>query len=621
MMESLQPQQQQQQQQLQLGIGSKRKRDESIGGSSSNDRSNPTPNNVVDVDASSSGKAAGGSAPNVSPPVSRARGESESLHQTTSSSGAAGATTTADRRMRQPTLAVYGMISDTGALKKELSDRDSMIEELKGTVSSLEEELSRRDSHLAIADEQIKRTAGKLDHFREVMRDEMLKAAKAGRVEARRLLFQKHFELGQIVTWPGTGKEMWAEGNTMRDLIQQLNETKQRRDKAEALRQAAYRNSKPLRQDKDKDRGDSVGFEGQEALLDALEEYRLRCSEHTILNNRIAEIEQRMQALESEKKVFLKEIRRFNDEEASEFLAVPAIGENGRYVLMHLLGKGGFSEVWKAFDLVEGIYVACKIHSVKSEWNGQTRAHYLKHVERELEIMRQLQHPHLTQLYDVFQLNATMFVSVIEFSEGIDLDTYLKRYHRMKEADVRLVILQVVGALRYLSTLENPIIHYDLKPANILFHAADPNMLEVKITDFGLSKIIGTSREGPSDNPSIELTSQGTGTYWYLPPECFETSTTPRISNKVDVWAVGIICYQMLYGCRPFAEGKSQKAIWQEKLILSSARALTFPDTPSIGSDAKNFIERCLAFNVNERYDVAQMSRDPFLLRTNKRGK
>lgn len=102
------------------------------------------------------------------------------------------------------------------------------------------------------------------------------------------------------------------------------------------------------------------------------------------------------------------------------------------------------------------------------------------------------------------------------------------------------------------SPQHKPIIHYDLKPANILFdgHYA------AKIADFGLSKTVD---EG---NTSIELTSQGAGTYWvcttlraantltvcrqYLPPECFEASS-PKISPKVDVWSVGVIFYQSAF--------------------------------------------------------------------------
>lgn len=89
-----------------------------------------------------------------------------------------------------------------------------------------------------------------------------------------------------------------------------------------------------------------------------------------------------------------------------------------------------------------------------------------------------------------------------------------------------------------------------------------------KITDFGLSKIMD------DDNPhDMELTSQGAGTYWYLPPECFEKgSRPPRISTKVDVWSAGVIFYQMLFGERPFGEG-----LGQEQALNYYSRAIPVP--------------------------------------------
>lgn len=85
-----------------------------------------------------------------------------------------------------------------------------------------------------------------------------------------------------------------------------------------------------------------------------------------------------------------------------------------------------------------------------------------------------------------------------------------------------MIISQIFSGLFYLNELKRPIIHYDLKPANILFHNG-----EIKITDFGLSKIMEENQD------AIELTSQGAGTYWYLPPECF-INGNPQISSKVN---------------------------------------------------------------------------------------
>ena len=77
-----------------------------------------------------------------------------------------------------------------------------------------------------------------------------------------------------------------------------------------------------------------------------------------------------------------------------------------RYVLMNLLGKGGFSEVWRAYDLIEMQHVAVKIHQLESSWSDAKKENYTKHVSREYEIHRDVRHPRIVSLYSVFEIDA-----------------------------------------------------------------------------------------------------------------------------------------------------------------------------------------------------------------------
>lgn len=278
-------------------------------------------------------------------------------------------------------------------------------------------------------------------------------------------------------------------------------------------------------------------------------------------------------------------------------------------MLLSLLGKGGFSEVWRAYDLDELREVAVKIHQLDSRWSESKKDNYTKHVSREYEIHRGVRHPRIVSLYDVFEIDNNSFATVLECCKGTDLDTLLKERSSLPERDARAILLQILSGMNYLSHSSGSrqgIIHYDLKPGNILFDEYG----DAKITDFGLSKII----DAPDAAESMELTSQGAGTYWYLPPECFITDQTVRISNKVDVWSIGVIYYQMLFGKRPFGDGMSQDRVLTNNTMLN-ARNVHFPDSTKVSSECKNFIQLCLTYDQALRPTIAQICSDPYVLK------
>uniref|UniRef100_A0A452S8I4 Tousled like kinase 2 n=1 Tax=Ursus americanus TaxID=9643 RepID=A0A452S8I4_URSAM len=241
----------------------------------------------------------------------------------------------------------------------------------------------------------------------------------------------------------------------------------------------------------------------------------------------------------------------------------------------------------------------------------EKKENYHKHACREYRIHKELDHPRIVKLYDYFSLDTDSFCTVLEYCEGNDLDFYLKQHKLMSEKEARSIIMQIVNALKYLNEIKPPIIHYDLKPGNILL-VNGTACGEIKITDFGLSKIMDDDSYNSVDG--MELTSQGAGTYWYLPPECFVVGKEPpKISNKVDVWSVGVIFYQCLYGRKPFGHNQSQQDILQENTILK-ATEVQFPPKPVVTPEAKAFIRRCLAYRKEDRIDVQQLACDPYLL-------
>jgi tousled-like kinase len=412
--------------------------------------------------------------------------------------------------------------------------------------------------------------------------------------------------------------ESWEDGFANTKLREEYESLRVRKERLEGRMKEAKKSVKrvttskgemlppPPKKDVD-DSGDAYGAMEVKDDLDAMEaEESVRMHLANLKKEESSLLEQE-KLLEKEKIVHIRTLKRVQNEDSSRFRDRPKLHD--RYVLISLLGKGGFSEVWKAHDLDELRDVAVKIHQLDSRWSEDKKRNYTKHVSREYEIHRDVRHPRIVSLLDVFEIDHNSFATVLEYCRGTDLDSLLKEHKTVNEKDARAILLQIVCGMRYLNTPRSDgsrqgIIHYDLKPGNILFDEYG----DAKITDFGLSKII----DGEDGGDSMELTSQGAGTYWYLPPECFMTGAGVRISNKVDVWSIGVIYYQMLLGKRPFGDGMSQDRVLSNSLILN-AKSVQFPDKPAISSGAKEFISWCLTHDMNSRPDIASLCAAPYL--------
>lgn len=486
---------------------------------------------------------------------------------------------------------VLSLRAKVAALEEDLRKSRKETSDYQNLCRQLEKELKDLKDH----EQQMKPKRTK------IIADLLISVSKAERQEARLKVRQDSLRLGNVgVTRAGTLiSETWEDGQALKDLnahLKQLLET----------REAIERQRKSLKK-KQADKGDGPDGENgvpEEDFLLQDEIYKSRLAsikreEETILRER--------DRYEFEKGRLIREMKRIRDEDGSRFNSFQIL--NHRYALLNLLGKGGFSEVYKAYDLVDHKYVACKLHGLNAQWSEEKKQSYIRHAIREYNIHKTLVHHHIVRLWDIFEIDHNTFCTVLEYCSGKDLDAVLKATPLLPEKEARIIIVQIFQGLVYLNRRVQKIIHYDLKPGNVLFDEFGV----AKVTDFGLSKIV----EDDVGSQGMELTSQGAGTYWYLPPECFELSKIPLISSKVDVWSAGVLFYQMLFGRRPFGHDQTQERILREDTIIK-ARKVEFPSRPTVSNEAKELIRRCLTYDQADRPDVLTIAHDPYLTYTKK---
>lgn len=211
--------------------------------------------------------------------------------------------------------------------------------------------------------------------------------------------------------------------------------------------------------------------------------------------------------------------------------ALPVLKE--RYLVQQFITRGGMSMIYQGLDLQRNRIVALKIlHET-----NHTSSMYARYLLHEASIISSLRHPHIVQVYDNGQQDSVSFI-VLEFIEGITLyqEIQAQRVLSVKRAlTIARAVALALGAVHNCG-----IVHQDVKPLNIMLGQSG----EIKLIDFGIATKYQEAYENEPTDKDLFL-----GTPQYLSPE--QAQGFP-VSPATDVYALGVVLYEMLVGRRPF---------------------------------------------------------------------
>ncbi len=267
----------------------------------------------------------------------------------------------------------------------------------------------------------------------------------------------------------------------------------------------------------------------------------------------------------------------------------------GPYEILGAIGSGGMGDVYRAHDARLDRFVAIKVlpDAVKDDPERRER------FEREARAIAALNHPNIVTIHSVERAGDASFLTM-ELVEGKPLTSVIPRGGLPIER-VLAVMIQVVDAIA--AAHQKGITHRDLKPANIMVGEGAQHG-RVKVLDFGLARVAGPplASEGTTALPTALATGEGRilGTVAYMSPEQAEGKP---VDGRSDLFALGVILYEMATGQRPFAGETSISII---SAIVKDTPTSVTELNPALPRDFARIVKRALAKDPERRYQTAK---------------
>lgn len=221
-----------------------------------------------------------------------------------------------------------------------------------------------------------------------------------------------------------------------------------------------------------------------------------------------------------------------------------ALGEE--YTIERELPRGGMSRVFLANENALGRKVVIKV--LAPELAATLSAERFK---REIMLAARLQHPHIVPLLHAGEAGGSLYYTM-PFVEGESLRDRMSRDRQMNLTEVSRILEEVASALGYAH--EQGVVHRDMKPENVLFFHG-----QAVVLDFGIAKALSASATNDEGAGRITQRGMSLGTPIYIAPE--QASGDPTLDHRADIYALGVVTYEMLCGHPPFSGRTPQQVM------------------------------------------------------------
>ena len=305
------------------------------------------------------------------------------------------------------------------------------------------------------------------------------------------------------------------------------------------------------------------------------------------VTGRIERIQEMSQIFHSSDDAGLAPTRPPGGRSPSSHMATVAQAKPRRYEILRKLGEGGMGVVYEARDTKLSRTVAMKVLPSKFDGLDELKSRFV----REARAVASLSHENVVAVYDIGEEWGESYIAM-EFIDGYSLRELLER-------SKKLPIDQALGFLKQIAeglaaAHRSGIVHRDIKPENVMIVKATQ---QVKLMDFGLARM----------DTATNLTQEGSimGTWRYMPPEQIRGD---KITPAADIYATGIMAFEMITGRPPFEDG--DLAYHQMNTPPPALNELE----PSASSALSALVARCLAKRASERFNNGQELRDSLVM-------